>query len=124
MNKTLEKVESFIIYATVFLFPFLVLPLSPTNPHVVTRLTVLVAGIVLALLARSIRIIVSGELELKRGNFDIPILVLGISVIVPWARYIILYLNKNFAVVIYQIMYLIPFVATLLVRLYMPTLPE
>ena len=51
-------------------------------------------------------------------------IVLGISVIVPWARYIILYLNKNFAVVIYQIMYLIPFVATLLVRMYMPTLPE
>ena len=52
------------------------------------------------------------------------IIVLGISVVIPWARYMILYSNKNFAVVIYQIMYLIPFVATLLVRLYMPTLPE
>ena len=52
------------------------------------------------------------------------IIVLGISVVIPWARYMILHLNKNFALVIYQIMYLIPLVATLLVRLYMPTLPE
>ena len=52
------------------------------------------------------------------------IIVIGISVVIPWARYMILYTNKNFAVVIYQIMYLIPFVATLLVRMYMPTLPE
>jgi len=52
------------------------------------------------------------------------IMVLGISVIVPWARYIILYSKKDFAAVIYQIMYLIPFAVALLVRMYMPTLPE
>ena len=52
------------------------------------------------------------------------IIVLGISVVIPWARYMILHLNKNFTLVIYHIMYLIPLVATLLVRLYMPTLPE
>ena len=51
-------------------------------------------------------------------------IILGISVVIPWARYMILYSNKNFAAVIYQIMYLIPLVATLLVRMYMPTLPE
>ena len=59
------------------------------------------------------------------SNMVIEILiVLAISVIIPWARFMILYLNKNFASVIYQIMYLIPLVATLLVRMYMPTLPE
>jgi hypothetical protein len=52
------------------------------------------------------------------------IIVLAISVIIPWARYLILYSNRNFASVIYQIMYLIPFIATIIVRLYMPTLPE
>ena len=52
------------------------------------------------------------------------IIVLGISVVIPWARYMILHLNKNFALVIYQIMYLIPLVAPLLIRLYIPTLPE
>jgi hypothetical protein len=52
------------------------------------------------------------------------IIVLAISVIIPWARFMILYSNKNFALVIYQIMYLIPIVATFLVRMYMPTLPE
>lgn len=79
MNKTLERIESYILYATVFLFPFLVLPLSPTNPFVITRLVVLVAGIVLTLLIRSIRVIVSGQLELRRGNFDIPVLFIGIA---------------------------------------------
>ena len=52
------------------------------------------------------------------------IIVLGIPVVIPWAIYMILYSNKNIAAVIYQIMYLIPLVATLLVRMYMPTLPE
>lgn len=79
MEKTLEKIESYILYSTVLLFPFLVLPLSPTNPFVVTRLVVLIAGIVLTLLARAIRVIVSGKLEIRRGNFDIPILVIGIA---------------------------------------------
>ena len=52
------------------------------------------------------------------------IIVLGISIVIPWARYMILYSKKNFALIIYQIAYLIPFVAALLVRMYMPTLPE
>ena len=52
------------------------------------------------------------------------VIVLAISVIIPWARYMILYTKKKFAVLIYQIMYLIPFAATLLVRMTMPTLPE
>jgi hypothetical protein len=51
-------------------------------------------------------------------------IVLAISVIIPWARYLILYLNKNVASVIYQIMYLIPFAVAILIRMYMPTLPE
>jgi len=52
------------------------------------------------------------------------IIVLGISVVIPWARYAILYSKKKFAAIVYKFMYLIPFVATLLVRMYMPTLPE
>ena len=52
------------------------------------------------------------------------IIILAISVTFPWARYMILHLNKKFALVIYQIMYLIPLVAPLLIRLYIPTLPE
>ena len=52
------------------------------------------------------------------------ITVLGISVVIPWARFMILYSNKNFSVIIYHLMYLIPLVATLLIRMYMPTLSE
>ena len=51
-------------------------------------------------------------------------IVLAISVIVPWARYLIIHSSKNSALVIYQIMYLIPIIATFLIRLCMPTLPE
>jgi hypothetical protein len=52
------------------------------------------------------------------------IIVIAISVIIPWTRYLILYFNKNVVSVIYQIMYLIPFATAILVRMYMPTLPE
>ena len=51
-------------------------------------------------------------------------IVLAISVIIPWARFMILHSSKNSALVIYQIMYLIPVIATFLIRLLMPTLPE
>jgi hypothetical protein len=52
------------------------------------------------------------------------IIILAISIIIPWARYMILTSNKNFSLVIHKIMYLIPLVATLLVRKYMPILLE
>lgn len=51
-------------------------------------------------------------------------IVLAISVIIPWVRYMILRSSKNFALITYQIMYLIPVIATFLIRFCMPTLPE
>jgi hypothetical protein len=50
--------------------------------------------------------------------------VLAISVIIPWARYLILNFNKNFIWIIYHFLYLIPIVVTIFIRVYMPTLPE
>jgi hypothetical protein len=50
--------------------------------------------------------------------------VLAISIIIPWARYLILHLNKTFISIIYHFMYLIPIVVTLFIRMYMSTLPE
>ena len=51
-------------------------------------------------------------------------LVLAVSVIIPWARYVILYANNNLALITYRLMYIIPLAAALLIRIYMPTLPE
>lgn len=52
------------------------------------------------------------------------ITVLAVSAAIPWARYLILYSNNKYASIIYRIMYLIPFVSALLLRMFMPTLPE
>ena len=52
------------------------------------------------------------------------IIVIAISVVIPWTRYMILFFGKKLASTIYQIMYLIPFATALLLRIYMPTLPE
>ena len=51
-------------------------------------------------------------------------MVLAVSVVIPWARYAILFANNSTALVIYRWMYLIPPAAALLIRMCMPTLPE
>ena len=51
-------------------------------------------------------------------------MVLAVSVIIPWARYAILYVNNNFALVTHRVMYIIPIAVAFLIRIYMPTLPE
>jgi tetratricopeptide (TPR) repeat protein len=45
----------------------------------VIKLAVLVFGVGLALLVKAIRVIVAGKLEFSMGNFDLPILLLGIA---------------------------------------------
>ena len=51
-------------------------------------------------------------------------IVLAVSVMIPWARYMVLCANSPFALSIYRWMYLIPLAVALLIRMTMPTLPE
>jgi len=78
MQKTLAKIEKFLIYAVVFLIPVVFLP-SLTNPYVVAKLTVLTFGVALILLVKSIKTIYEGRLEFRIGNLDFPVLLVALS---------------------------------------------
>ena len=80
MLKTLDKIESYIVYAMVLFVPIAVFPVSP-NPYVVTKLAVLLFGLCLLLVVKSFKIIASGKLNLTLGNFDLPVLLIIISYI-------------------------------------------
>jgi len=70
MEKFLEKIERYAIYATTLLLPITFLYISP-NPFVVSKIAVLIIGLSIFFIARSIRIILSGKLEFSAGNFDL-----------------------------------------------------
>jgi hypothetical protein len=76
MDKTLQKTESILIYALIFLFPITALSISP-NPFVVSKLAVLVFGLALILIVRVARILYSGKLEFAIGKYDLPVLVIA-----------------------------------------------
>jgi len=78
MGKLLSQIEKYALYVTVFLFPFIVFSSSP-NPYVVPKLTLLVFGLGIVILAKSIRTILEGKLELSLGTFDFPVLIIATS---------------------------------------------
>jgi tetratricopeptide (TPR) repeat protein len=78
MERTLEKIEKIILYATVFLTPLMVLSVFP-NPLSAPKLIVLSLGVGLALLIKAVRVILKGSLEFSIGKFDIPVLILLIA---------------------------------------------
>ena len=81
MARILEKIETYILYTTVFLLPLVVLPIFP-NPFFLPKLAILCFGITLALLLRAMRTIVSGSLEFSYGKFDLPIILLALAYLV------------------------------------------
>lgn len=80
MNKILERLETYTLYALVFLLPIVVLPIS-LNPFVVPKLSVLSYGVGLVLLLRAARTISSGKLDFAVGSYDFPVLLLVASYI-------------------------------------------
>ncbi len=78
MEHFLSRLEKYILYAVVFLFPVTVLTISP-NPFVVPKLAVLTYGIALLLLIRAVRVIASGRLDFSVGNFDFPVLLFALA---------------------------------------------
>jgi len=78
MQMLLEKIERYVLYATVFLLPIAILPISP-NLFTPGRLAILFSGVGLLLLIRAIRIIVSGKLEFQVGSLDFPVLLLALA---------------------------------------------
>src|SRR3990167_7906112 len=81
MNEILTRIEKYLLYVVIFLFPITTLPISP-NPFVVPKLAVLAFGVALLLLVRSLRIIYSGKLDFSIGNFDFPVLLITLAFLV------------------------------------------
>jgi tetratricopeptide (TPR) repeat protein len=78
MQVLLEKLEKYLLYATVFLLPIALLPISP-NLFTPGRLAVLTIGVGLLLLVKAIRVVLSGKLEFQVGSLDFPVLLLAAS---------------------------------------------
>jgi len=78
MQLLLEKLEKYLVYATVFLLPIALLPISP-NIFTPGRLAVLTTGVGLLLLVKALRVILSGKLEFQVGNLDFPVLLLALA---------------------------------------------
>lgn len=76
MEKVLARIEKYILYVTVFLFPIFVVSISP-NPFVVPKLALLSTALILILLVRCLRVITSGKLDFSLGNFDLSVFLLA-----------------------------------------------
>jgi hypothetical protein len=75
MNKILTRIETYILYTIIFLVPIATLPISP-NIFVVSKLAILVFGVILIFLLKAIHVIYSGKLDIKTGKFDFPVLLI------------------------------------------------
>jgi tetratricopeptide (TPR) repeat protein len=78
MEKVIAKLEKYVLYALVFVFPIIVLSISP-NPFVVPKLAILFFGIALLLLIKSLKTISLGKLDLSVGHFDLPVFLIAAS---------------------------------------------
>lgn len=78
MEKLLENIEKYLIYAVVLLLPITVYALSP-NPFDPAKLAIITFGISLVLLIKAIRVINSGRLDFSTGTFDFPVLLIAVA---------------------------------------------
>lgn len=81
MGKTLELLEKYVLYATVFLVPLTILPIFP-NPFSIPKTMILVFGVALAILLKAIQTLVKGSLEISTSSFDLPVVLIGAAYVV------------------------------------------
>jgi len=74
MSEKIYKIETYILWLTIFLSAFFVLP-SFSNPFLTPKLAILVLGSALLLLIFSLRTIIEAKLNLNLGTFDFPVIV-------------------------------------------------
>ncbi len=80
MAKSLENIYRYLSYIIVGLIPLVVLSIS-TNPFEIPKLAVLLYGVGLLIILRSIIIIVEGKLDFKYSRFDLSLFLLAIAYI-------------------------------------------
>jgi len=78
MSKILEKIELYLLYAVVFLFPISFLP-AFANAFEPVKLAILVYGLGAVLLVKALRLITTGKLELSSSSFDLPVLLIALA---------------------------------------------
>jgi tetratricopeptide (TPR) repeat protein len=81
MSKYSETVERWILYLTVFMIPVVVLPVF-SNPFDSAKLSILMIGVTLAILAHAGKTFIKGALEFSTSNFDFPVLLLAVAYLV------------------------------------------
>ncbi len=81
MEKNLEILEKYIIYLIAFLIPVSFLPIFP-NYFTTVKLIILTAGVILAILLKLTRMIVSGNFDISVTNFDFPVFLLALAYLV------------------------------------------
>lgn len=81
MNKYLNLLERYLLYAVLFLVPIFYLPLF-SDAFGLPKLLVLGIGVGLLLIVKAIKVLVARKVEIASGDFDLPLLVLVGSYIV------------------------------------------
>lgn len=80
MHKTLEIIERYVLYTTLFLLPLIAISFF-ANPYTTPKIVVLVVGITILLFIKALKIIASGKISISIGSFDFPVLLLGAAYI-------------------------------------------
>ena len=81
MLKTIEIVEKYSLYLVVFLVPIAILPVFP-NFLVTIKIIILVVGVLIALLAKTLKMLVTGKLEIRVSKFDFPLLLITVAYLI------------------------------------------
>ncbi len=78
MNKTLEIIERYVLWGTLFLLPLAMAPFF-ANQYATAKIIVLVVGVIILLLIKALKIISTGKISISIGSFDFPVILLGAS---------------------------------------------
>jgi len=76
--KILKQIEKYLLLFVIFITPLLVMPIF-SNAYRVSKIIILVSGVILILITKLVKTFASGKLTITSGNFDFPIFLLAIS---------------------------------------------
>lgn len=79
MQKTLERLEKYIIFLLVFIIPLAVTSFFP-NAFLTIKLTILTFGVALVFLIRAVKLLLNNKFSTRPGYFDFGVIILIIAV--------------------------------------------
>ena len=81
LQKTLDAIDKYVLYLTLFLLPLGFLPLF-SNSFITAKLLILVIGVSIILIIKALKLISKGSIELAIGSYNFPVLLLGLTYLV------------------------------------------